>query len=348
MASFTKLLDRWQNLSMRIENTHPFCLAGDRLMPVNPDRRSLLLALGACGLAAVTPAIAAKPVPLFKRIRRPLGVQLYALGDAAKNDLFGTLRKLAAMGYRDFELPSLYGRDPKDLKADADRAGVRFGSMHMGLPERLPPGSLTLMSSPQQIADALGALGVSKAVLPIPLLPATYNPAGGRAALIAGVEAGGLEMWKRMGGLLNERAAALKPQGIALGYHNHNMEFRPQEGTTGWDVLLKELDPKLVFIELDLGWYAAAGLDPAAEILRLKGRIKMVHLKDIKATTQPNYTLGQDPVEVGLGMLDWRKILPACVAAGVEHYYVEQEPPFVRDRFDSMKLSHDFLASFTA
>jgi sugar phosphate isomerase/epimerase len=322
-------------------------------MLVNPDcpnldRRNVLGALGALGLTVATSAIAATKQPLFKRIRKPLGVQLYALGDAAKNDLFGTLSKLAAMGYRDFELPSLYGRNPKDLKADADRAGVTFGCMHLGLPERLPPGSLTLMSSPQQIADALGTLGVRKAVLPIPLLPADYNPAGGRAALIAGVEAGGLEMWKRMGGLLNERAAALKPHGIALGYHNHNMEFRPQEGTTGWDVLLKELEPKLVFIELDLGWYAAAGRDPVAEILRLKGRIKMVHLKDIKATTRPNFTLGQDPVEVGLGMLDWKRILPACVAAGVEHYYVEQEPPFVRDRFDSVKLSHDFLARFIA
>jgi sugar phosphate isomerase/epimerase len=82
--------------------------------------------------------------------------------------------------------------------------------------------------------------------------------------------------------------------------------------------------------------------------MRLKGRIKMVHLKDIKATTKPNFTLGQDPAEVGLGMLNWHQILPACVAAGVEHYYVEQEPPFVLDRFASMKLSHDFLASFRA
>jgi sugar phosphate isomerase/epimerase len=67
-------------------------------------------------------------------------------------------------------------------------------------------------------------------------------------------------------------------------------------GTTGWAVLLKELDPKLVFLELDLGW-AAGGLDPAAELRRLKGRVKMVHLKDVKPTTKTNYALQQDPAK---------------------------------------------------
>jgi sugar phosphate isomerase/epimerase len=314
------------------------------------NRRGLLAGLGAAGIAAATPGFAAKRAPLFKRINKPLGVQLYALGEAAQKDLAGTLKRLAAIGYTDFELPGLYGRSPKDLRADADAAGVRFSSIHMGLPARLPPGSLTLMSSPQEIADALGTLGIKKAVLPIPLLPDNFAvPAGGniRDALVAGIEAGGLDMWKRMGGLLNERAAALKPFGIDMGYHNHNMEFKPQGGTTGWEVLLKELDPHLVFIELDLGWISAAGLDAAAEIKRLKGRIRMVHIKDIKATTKTNYMLQQDPVEVGLGMLNWHKILPACIEAGVQHYYVEQEPPFTRDRFDSMKLSYDFLARFT-
>jgi sugar phosphate isomerase/epimerase len=314
------------------------------------NRRGLLAGLGIAGLAAATPAFAGRPVPFFKRIKAALGVQLYALGEAAQKDLAGTLRRLAAMGYTDFELPGLYGRSPKDLRADADAAGVKFGSIHMGLPARLPPGALSLMSSPQEIADALGVLGVKKAVLPMPLLPDDFKVAPGgdmRAALVAGVEAGGLDMWKRMGGLLNERAAALKPHGIDLGYHNHNMEFRPQGGTTGWQVLLKELDPKLVFIELDLGWISAAGHDAAAEIKRLKGRIRMVHLKDIKASTKSNYALQQDPVEVGLGMLNWHAILPACHEAGVQHYYVEQEPPFTRDRFESMKLSHDYLARFT-
>lgn len=315
------------------------------------DRRAALLALGTAGLAATAPALARPRAPLFKRLGKPLGVQLYALGDAPAKDLRGTLTRLAAMGYGDFELPELYGRSPKDLRADADAAGVRFGSLHLGLFKRSPADTLSLKSSAQEIADALGALGVINAVLPFPLLSDHFAiPANGdiRQALVDAVDAGGLDLWKQLADLLNERALALKPFGIQLGYHNHNLEFRPQGGTTGWAVLLQRLDPGLVFLELDLGWVAAGGVDVAAEIARLQGRIKMVHLKDIKATTKTNYALLQDPAEVGHGMLDWHRILPACVAAGVQHFYVEQEPPYTRDRFKSMKLSHDFLAGFVA
>ncbi|MDF0544312.1 sugar phosphate isomerase/epimerase [Sphingobium sp. H39-3-25] len=325
-------------------------------MTVIFNRRGFLTAFGSAGLAAgmasSAPALARlQRRSLFQRAGKPLGVQLYALGDAAQKDLRGTLKRLAAMGYGDFELPGFYGRPPADLRADADAAGVRFNSIHLNLPGRLPPGSLTLMSSPQQIADALNALGVYDVVLPLPMLPEDFNASPGpgmRPAILAAIDAGGIDMWKRMSDVLNERALALRPFGIQVGYHNHNMEFKPRDGTTGWDVLMRELDPKLVFLELDLGWIAAAGLDPATELRRYKGRVKMVHLKDIKPTTQVNYALAQDPVEVGLGALKWREILPACVAAGVQHYYVEQEAPFTRDRFESMQLSHDFLARFGA
>lgn len=319
-------------------------------MNFNTNRRGLLAGLGAAGAMAAAPAWAAGPTtPFFKRIGKPIGIQLYTLGEAAQKDLSGTLTRLAATGYKEFELPSLYGRSAKDLRAEGDKAGVKFSSIHMSLPARVPPGSMTLMSSPQEIADTLGTLGIGKAVLPIPLLPDDWKPgADQRASLIAGIEAGGLDMWKRMGNLLNERAAALKPHGIELGYHNHNMEFRPQGGTTGWAVLLKELDPRLVFLELDLGWITAGGLDPATELRRLQGRVKMVHLKDVKPTTKTNYTLQQDPCEVGQGKLNWHAILPACVAAGVQHYFVEQEPPFAHDRFESVKMSYDFLSRFKA
>ncbi|MFT3976018.1 MAG: sugar phosphate isomerase/epimerase [Sphingomonas bacterium] len=320
-------------------------------MEIEVSRRTLLGAMGAAGVAAALPAAAAtRGTSLFKRAGKPLGAQIYALGDYAQKDLRGTLRRLIEIGYGDFELPGLYNRAPADLRADADAAGARFSSIHLAAQGRLPAGSLTLMSDPQQIADALGTLGVAKVVLPTPLVPENFSPPPGadlRAVFVAAIGGQGTDFWKRQAEFLNERATALRPHGIALGYHNHNLEFKPHDGTTGWAVMMKEIDPDLVFLELDLGWLAAAGLDPAAELRRYKGRVKMVHLKDIKASTKINYALEQDPAEVGEGKLNWREILPACMEAGVEHYFVEQEAPFVRDRFESMKMSHDFLARFS-
>jgi sugar phosphate isomerase/epimerase len=68
----------------------------------------------------------------------------------------------------------------------------------------------------------------------------------------------------------------------------------------------------------------------------------------VKPTTKTNYTLQQDPTEVGSGKLDWHRILPACAASGVTNYFVEQEPPFASDRFTAVKKSFDFLSHFVA
>lgn len=320
------------------------------------DRRSLLAAIGAAGALAVAdmPALARalRRKPFFQRIGKPIGLQLYTLGDMPMKDLDGTLAKLSAVGFTDIELPNFYNRTPKDLRAAADRAGVRFSSIHMNMPGPFTGGALSLLSPAQEIADGLNALGIYQVFLPLCPLPEGFSVPEGKSPQVAigdALRAAGADHWKRTANLLNERAAALKPFGIRLGYHNHNMEFAPLDGgVTGWDILQKETDPALVNFELDLGWTAAAGHDPAAELAKLKGRVQAVHVKDIKATTKTNFVMGQDPTEVGSGKLEWARILPAAQAAGVEHFYVEQEPPFTMDRLAAVTRSHGFLSRFVA
>lgn len=288
--------------------------------------------------------------PLFKRKGVPIGLQLYALGDIPAQDMDGTLARLAAIGFRDIELPHFYNRKPADLRAAADRAGVRISALHLNMPAPYLGNVLTLMSPVQQIADDLNALGVYQAYLPLCPLPEGFAIPEGKSpqqAIGDAVLAAGADHWKRTADVLNERAAALRPFGITLGYHNHNMEFAALAGgTTGWDILVTETDPALVNFELDLGWVAAGGGDPAAELARLKGRVKAVHVKDIKPTTKTNYALDQVPAEVGAGTLDWARILPAAMAAGVAHFYVEQEPPFTIDRIEAVTRSYRFLSRF--
>ena len=107
-----------------------------------------------------------------------------------------------------------------------------------------------------------------------------YKPAMVRAFAEADVD-----YWKRVAELLNERAAALRPYGIRLGFHNHNVEFVPIGKTNGWEILASASDPALVTFEADIGFLAAAGIDPVAFLRRYSGRIRQLHIKDIKATT---------------------------------------------------------------
>jgi sugar phosphate isomerase/epimerase len=292
-----------------------------------------------------TAASASPRKPFFARTGAKIGIQLYMLGEELTKDVDAGFAALAAIGYRDLELPSLLGKSPAELRAAADRAGVKFSSIHIGPSQLSGPSALNFDTAPQATVDALGQLGITDAVMPLALLPANFAPKPGEgfpAALARGFQQDGVDGWKRTGDALNRKAAALAPHGITVGYHNHNVEFAPLGKTTGWDVLIGELDSR-VQLELDLGWVAAAGLDPAAMLLRHKGRVRWVHVKDLKASTRRNYALGIDPAEVGSGKLDWPRVLEAARKAGVQHYYVEQEAPYTIARFDAAAKSFAFL-----
>lgn len=316
------------------------------MRPTSPalHRRAFL----AAGVAAMTAGGATAAQPFFKRHGLPIGLQLYTLGPDAAKDLDGTLKAVAGIGYRSIEMAGLLGRTPAQMKAALDGAGLACASAHL---QARGPGSFG--DDLGKLADGLQVIGVKTAVLPSPLIPERLEqrPASGEGIgdwfrrVLGQMTA---DDWKANADFLNEKAAVLTKSGIKVGYHNHNFEFAPLGSTTGMEILLERTDPALVTFELDAGWVAAAGLDPAAVFARHKGRFSLMHVKDIKAETQANYALRMDPTEVGSGKLDWKTLLPAAYAAGVRGFYVEQEPPFARPRIEAARISHDYLAGVAA
>ena len=136
--------------------------------------------------------------------------------------------------------------------------------------------------------------------------------------------------------------ARLKAAGIRFGYHNHAHEFeRAAEGSarTLLDILIEEGGPDLC-LELDLYWVSHAGANPERLVERCSGRVPVIHVKDKEVA-------GGQPVmaPVGGGNLDWPALLPACAAAGVEWYAVEQDV-CRRDPFDCLRSSFQFLSEF--
>lgn len=321
-------------------------------MPQDVSRRRLLTGMAAgAGFAMVqASSAAAASKTFFQRVGAPIGLQTYTLGEGVARDLAATFTQVAAIGYRDIELPSLYGRKPAEVRQLAEKAGLKISSLH--LPAARGPGAgLTLNSQPSEIADSLGALGAKRAVMPIMIFPENFRPQPGesfQAAIGRSVNAAGEDLWKRTAALLNERGAALKPLGVQMGYHNHNVEFAPIGKTNGWEILVKETDPALVSFEIDTGWIATSGLDPVAFLKAHTGRVAQLHVKDVAVGNTVNYALAMKPAEVGAGTLDWKRILPAAHAAGVRHFYVEQEPPFAIPRMEAVARSYRFLSQLKA
>jgi sugar phosphate isomerase/epimerase len=318
-------------------------------MSMNVDRRAVVTGLAATSAGLFIPAFAgAKNMPFFDQIKRPIGLQLYTLGDEPMKDLDGVLSRVSSIGYRDVELPSMYGKTAIDLKAALDKTELSASCIHLSAMPNLPAASLSLLSPLQRIVDELGVLALRQAVLPLMLFPADFKLIAGETfqqTLARSLAKAGADIWKRTAALLNEKAAALKPHGISLGYHNHNVEFLKIGKTNGWDILAQETDKTLVSFEVDIGWLGAAGIDPIDFLKRYSGRCRQLHVKDIKSTTKPNFALAMDPTEVGSGRLDWARILPAAYKAGVRNFYVEQEPPFAMARMEAVAKSYAFLAA---
>jgi sugar phosphate isomerase/epimerase len=316
-------------------------------------RRHLLAGFGAAGAIVMNDgfAFAAKAKrPFFERINRPIGLQLYTLGDDVAKDLDGTLAKAAAIGFNDLQLPQLFGKTPAEMRAAGDRAGVRFSCIHLGAMPNIPASALSMRSEPQHIIDDLGVMGITGAVLPVMLMPNDLKRKEGegmRDLLVRIGTEGGADIWKRTAELLSEKAIALKSAGITVGYHNHNFEFAPVGKSNGFEILAREAD-KLVKFEVDVGWIAAAGADPVALLNKHKGRVHWLHVKDLLASTTANYALKMDPTEVGSGKQDWAKILGAAHKAGCQHYYIEQEAPFTMPRIDAAAKGYGYLKGLRA
>lgn len=321
------------------------------------QRRTLLgAAAGILGMAAgagriasaASSAIDPSATGWFAKRHLPIGLQLYTVGDEARKDIDATLARVSKIGYRTVELAGYHGQSVQKLRSTADKYGLKFTSIHVGAAGR--PGEPGLDQDLPKLAAELHALGVTDVVMPMFPVPERFGaPKQGENFLvyIQRVTAGlTRDDWQRTADLLNDRGGRLRAEGLRLGYHNHNPEFAPLGNTTGMELLLSATSPDEVSFEMDVGWVAAAGVDPVALLKRHGRRFQLMHVKDIKPSTKSNFSLQQDPTEVGSGRLPWPSLLPAAFNAGVRKFYVEQEPPFSIDRFEAIGRSLAFLKAF--
>jgi len=143
----------------------------------------------------------------------------------------------------------------------------------------------------------------------------------------------GEEGYRRFAQDASEIGRQLHEAGLTFSYHNHSFEFERFGKRTGLDIIFEESDARYLQAEIDTYWVQHGGGDPAAWIRKVKGRMPVVHLKDMVIVDRK-----QVYAEVGEGNLNWSAILEACREAGVEWYAVEQDT-CQRDPFESLAIS---------
>jgi len=316
------------------------------------SRREFLAAatlLGGAHAMGARAVGAAEARPFFKRTGLAIGLQLYTVGDDLKRDFEGTLAAVSKIGYQAVELAGLADHNVAEWRESLDRTQLKCPSMHV------PPRAKTGVSleEPGALADTAHTLGDGTIVCPMFNIPERFSlqplPGEGTGKMLARLGASmTLDDWKWNADYLNKKAAALKQYGLRFAYHNHNVELAPAGDSTGLALLLQTTDPALVTFEMDAGWVVAAGADPAALLSAYPGRFTAMHVKDVKASTRPNFGLQLDPCEVGQGTIDWKTLLRKAYGANVRQFYVEQEPPFSKPRLESVDISFKYLNTLVA
>ena len=259
-----------------------------------------------------------------------MAFQVYAVRDLCERDFIGTLKAAKAIGYEGVETGRFYGRDAKGLKAACDEAGLELVAL------QLYPHNLT----EPQLAETIrfckdcGCNRVNVAWYK----GSAENPAD----------------WQILVNVLNHAAEVCAKEGIYAAYHNHDHEFSIKfGGKCVWDWLwakdadnsLGQIAPAprfsgLVLQELDCGNCVLGGGDPVKFISAYPHRNPTVHVMPAIANAK-----GLKPGEAGVGSsrdaADWRRIVPALAADGVQWLVVK--PTTHPGSIEDLKASYSYL-----
>jgi sugar phosphate isomerase/epimerase len=229
--------------------------------------------------------------------KKKIGLQLYSLRDVIGKDPKGILKKIAGFGYKELEAYSYSDGKIFDLKYKeftdyAKNLGMKVTSGHHGL-------SALANGWERAVKDA--------------------KESGQEYMVVAYLTTDERKDYKGSCEALNKAGEICNKYGIRLNYHNHDFEFEQYEGQVAYHIMLKELDPKLVGMEMDLYWMHVANQNPLEYFAKYPGRFEQWHVKDMDKIDP------KKQVDVGTGRIDFKSIFAKSKQAGLKHFYVEQE-----------------------
>jgi sugar phosphate isomerase/epimerase len=277
------------------------------------NRRDFIARSSAVAASVVVASHASRPAAAAE-CNPPLGVQLFTVRDELRRDLRATLARLREIGFTQAELYGLSGRENRLFGLTAAELKSAFAANALSVELSHVDGSLTNTAA---IADFAAELGITTAIV---ALPAELGAARNDRLSVAPVE--GLAQLDALAEKLDRTARDYRARGIRFGYHNHDVELLPVAGVVPLDYLMSRTDPDLVKMELDLGWLALAGANPAEYVRRYSGRIVACHMKDYDARIASDVP-ERKLVEPGAGAIDFGAVVAAMRDAKVEHAYIE-------------------------
>ena len=233
------------------------------------------------------------------------GFQTWTLREQLGEDLPGTLKKMAGIGYKEVEFcsPLGYSGTPfekfngmkgSELRRIITDAGLKCESSHYGMGE--------LRDHLDNRIEWSLEMGITQIIASSFWLPGDAS----------------IDDYRRACDELNAIGLKIKAAGLQAGFHNHHMEFEKRGDDLIYDALLAQLDPGIVKMQFQVA-VVNIGYKAADYFRKYPGRFISAHLADWSDEKQAQVPIGQ-------GIVDWDDFFAAAKTGGVKNYFVEMDP----------------------
>jgi sugar phosphate isomerase/epimerase len=218
----------------------------------------------------------------------PIGLQQTAVSRNIQQDLPGTLRAIAGMGYDLVEFSA--GTFMKWSAAEAKQVRALLDEL-----------KLSCRSTHNEIVSFSGD-GLAKSIelnhiVGSDTLVSVRGPGSAAAPPRA-------DDWKRFSDQLSQAAGTIRSAKMTLGFHNHEIEFRRVEGIRPIDLLAANKD--ITSFHLNVGLCLKGGGNPVEFIKQCPGRIQTLLCQDFN------------------GEARWKELFTAAENGGGLQFYLIQ------------------------
>ena len=252
-----------------------------------------------------------------KKAKHAVGIQLYSVRDEMKADPLASLKKVAAMGYKNVEHANyvdrkFYGWTPSEFKKILDDLGLKMPSGHSVFgKEHWDEGKKEFTDKWKYLVEDAAITGMKYVISP--WLDISYRR--------------NFDQLKAFMEVFNKNGELLQKSGMKFGYHNHDFEFSLKLSSIKvYDIIMQNTDPKLVAQQLDIGNMYGGGGRALDLLTQYPGRFELMHVKDEIKSTAEGHAGGFESAILGVGVVGVKDVIDlGKKIGGTTQFIIEQE-----------------------
>ncbi|MBC1369587.1 sugar phosphate isomerase/epimerase [Listeria welshimeri] len=241
-------------------------------------------------------------------MKAKIALQLWSVKEACEDDFFGTLEKVAEMGYDGVEFAGYYEKSASEIKTKLAELGLEVAGSHI---------------SKEMLEEELEDVIVFEREL------------GNKFIICPYADFETKQEWLSFAEKLREIAKTIQQAGMQFGYHNHAHELEKVDDAIILENLLGNV-PEMI-AELDTYWIEYAGVGVIPFIEKYRNCVPLVHIKDKSKTSKESTIIGE-------GILDISGYVKTAIASGTKWLIIEQEA-FEEDPLTSVAKGYTYLAN---